>query len=98
VLSGIVTDGASAGGATGGYEIGIPGMGKGSADGGAADETEDLRRRVLSRFMSCRTNDPLAPFFGASPELAETVSLLPEAVNGMQSMGVSYMLSMNIMD
>jgi len=98
VLSGIVTAGTSAGGATGGYEI----TGKGSADGAGAaadDETVDLWRSVLSRFMSwLRTWRSNAP---GSPQTAGIVSLLPEdvtvghwhAVNG-----VRYTLSMNIID
>jgi len=104
-LSGIVTAGASAGGATGGYEI----TGKGSADGAGAaadDETEDLWRSVLSRFMSWlrtwRSNAPQHCGGGpGSPQTAGIVSLLPEdvtvghwhAVNG-----VRYTLSMNIID
>jgi hypothetical protein len=118
-LSGIVTAGASAGGATGGKNgirrgrgdgagpKGIPG--KGSADGAgvaADDETEDLWRSVLSRFMSwLRTWRSNAPqHFGGgpgSPQTAGIVSLLPEdvtvghwhAVNG-----VRYTLSLNIID
>jgi hypothetical protein len=81
----------------------------GSADGAGAaadDETEDLWRSVLSRFMSwLRTWRSNAPqHFGGgpgSPQTAGIVSLLPEdvtvghwhAVNG-----VRYTLSLNIID